>query len=71
MGLRDHAGPCCEYKVARRAVLVTNLLVFLFALIFIGVVRARSAHSSDHACVPATWRRSPFCWLRFRRARRR
>jgi hypothetical protein len=29
---------CCEYKVARRALVVTNLLVVLFAFLFFGVV---------------------------------
>ena len=32
------ANVCCEYKVARRGMLVTNLLVVLFSFIFIGVV---------------------------------
>ena len=32
------ANICCEYKVARRGMLITNMLVIVFAFIFIGVV---------------------------------
>jgi hypothetical protein len=35
MGLYDEGG--CDYKVSRRAVLVLNVLIFIFSLIFIGV----------------------------------
>ena len=49
---------CCEYKVARRGMMIVNLLSFLFALIFIGVVSAASTGRSkrpDPAPVRLTW----------------
>jgi hypothetical protein len=51
---------CCEYKVARRGMMIVNLLSFLFALIFIGVVSAASTGPSkrpDPAPVRLTWAR--------------
>ena len=49
---------CCEYKVARRGMMIVNLLSFLFALIFIGVVSAASTGRSkrpDPAPVRLIW----------------
>lgn len=31
---------CCEYKVARRALVVTNIVVILFSFLYVGVVGA-------------------------------
>ena len=50
---RRMASVCCEYKVARRGMLVTNMISVLFAFIFIGVVRKRERTAHSRAALPA------------------
>eukprot|EP00277_Geminigera_cryophila_P019638 CAMPEP_0179490948 /NCGR_PEP_ID=MMETSP0799-20121207/65784_1 /TAXON_ID=46947 /ORGANISM="Geminigera cryophila, Strain CCMP2564" /LENGTH=252 /DNA_ID=CAMNT_0021307281 /DNA_START=57 /DNA_END=815 /DNA_ORIENTATION=+ len=40
------ASICCEYKVARRGMLITNMLVIVFAFIFIGVGTASLSYAT-------------------------